>query len=124
MGRRARRTRQLRLLREVAGRATYVGSVEHKRHPSTAGPPRLRPSASACPPDVTAEMATEWLREAIGAGWVSALADGAYPRYVWTRKREQWWQARLTNRGRGEYKGWPIDPAQDDVPPEILRALA
>jgi hypothetical protein len=47
------------------------------------------------------------------------LRRGRFPRYAWFREEEQWFEARLTNQGLGEYKGYPIGP--DDLPVELRR---
>ena len=103
-------------LNAVAERAFYLGSQEHKNHPSFAGAPglRLRPEADATPCDPCfadqQEMLTSWLREAIRAGQVSALWEGDFPRYVWVRIADVVYEARLVNQGNGAYKGYSLQP--------------
>jgi hypothetical protein len=56
---------------------------------------------------------TAWLKEAIRSGNVSGPWENGFPRYVWTRKANSVFIARLTNQGLGHYKGWPVtDPKQ------------
>lgn len=43
--------------------------------------------------------------------------EGAFPRYVWHRDGERFFEGRLTNQVLGEYKGYPIGP--DEAPPEL-----
>lgn len=99
---------------------TYVGSPEHKTYPSFAGQPRLRSDATPCPKHIhDAQMVTAWLREGILAGHVSAHSDrGQFPRYVWSKIDDQWFEARLVNSEQGTYKGYPV------MESEIPRALA
>ena len=97
----------------VANSCWYVGSEEHKKYPLADGfddvLPHPRFGASMCPPSVTKDMAEEALREAVRRECVSAAFTGMYPRWVWAWVAGQPFAARLTNRTRGEYKGWPVD---------------
>jgi hypothetical protein len=99
------------VLDNVAERAHYVGSPEHKRHPSFAGPPAPRATSTLC--DVRfadqQEMLTNWLKEAIRQGQVSAGWSGDFPRYVWMMKDGMVYEARLVNQGDGGYKGWRLE---------------
>lgn len=100
-------------LPEVASEATYVGSSEHKRHPSFAGPPKLRSDASRCDPSLGDRATlTRWLRKAIRSGCVGAPIEGRFPRYVWVRHGEVVYEARLVNREQGQYKGYPVEAAE------------
>jgi hypothetical protein len=45
---------------------------------------------------------------------VSARFEGDYPCYAWARVGDQVYEARLTNSGLGQYKGYPIRP--DEAP--------
>ena len=104
-------------LHEVAAGATYVGSSEHKRHPSFAGPPKLRSDASQCDPSLgDRDQLTRWLRDAIRRGRVGAPIEGQFPRYVWISRGEDSYEARLLNREQGQYKGYPV--SSDEVPSE------
>ena len=95
----------------VAAGVSYVGSPEHKDTPSFAGWPKPRHGdAGICDRslrDSKAEI-TRWLQDGIRAGSFSALWDGAFPHYVWRREGEIVYEGRLTNRGKGEYKGYPL----------------
>lgn len=113
---------------EIAKRAIYVGSVEHKDKRSWLGLPQPRKKSNAdsddqrqnatiCPMvrDEDRELATQWVQHAIRNGqflkddWV-----GQFPRVVWYQDdKGNYWYGRLTQRGAGErpvaeYKGWPI----------------
>lgn len=97
-------------LQEIAQRAVYVGSQEHKSHPSFAGGPALRSDATRCPPgfDDPDEL-TEWLRTAIARGDCGGLWQGGFPRYAWYRYEGECYEARLVNPEAGWYKGYPAD---------------
>lgn len=98
-------------MKALAKRTRYVGSPEHKRHPSFAGPPAPRATATLCDPKFAnqQEMLTGWVREAIEMGQVSSKWDGEFPRNVWLKKDGVVYEARLVNRENGEYKGWPLE---------------
>jgi hypothetical protein len=46
--------------------------------------------------------------DAVRKGHTSAVLDGVYPRYAWTRVGNQVYEARLSNAGLGQHKGYPI----------------
>jgi hypothetical protein len=98
-------------LEVAAGRATYIGSPEHKDGPSFAGQPRPRADASICDPQLLDRQAdvTRWLRQAIRGGIVSEFVEGDFPRYVWHREGDVVYEARLVNAVAGEYKGYPLN---------------
>ena len=96
---------------EVADSASYVGSAEHKDVPSSAGSPALRTDASRCDPDIVDfEEITGALRQAINRQCTSGLFEGDFPKYVWGWFRGRLYEARLTNRANGNYKGYPLEP--------------
>ncbi len=94
----------------LADAVSYTGSPEHKDMPSFAGQPRPRADASLCPRELTRERdrVAEWLKEAIRRGAVGGIWEGGFPRYVWYKHEAQVYEARLVNRGNGEYKGYPL----------------
>lgn len=98
-------------LDDIAEEVVYVGSQEHKTSPSFAGSPRPRPDASICPSRLNDQQdkLTDWLKDAIRRGAVVATLEGGYPRYAWYKEGETVYLARLVNRGRGTYKGFPIE---------------
>lgn len=118
-------------LEAAAASATYIGSGEHKRYPNPLCDPNLRSDASDCD-SVDAALSqdparlTAWLREAIRRGQVSPEVEGAFPRYVWARVSttagDLVVEARLTNSGLGQYKGYFID-ADTDLPGRVHRKL-
>lgn len=95
-------------LAELAEKVTYIPSPEHKNYLTSAGPGRLRSDATACPRGLDPDQVLRWLREAIGNGNVSAAFEGDFPRYAWARVDGACYEARLSNSGLGEYKGYPI----------------
>ena len=105
----------------VAARVTYVGSPEHKDYPSPAGPPRLRSDATKCGALVhnadTFGSLSQQLQLAIVRGAVGGPLEGDYPRYVWAKVQDQWYEARLTNREQRQYKGYAI--RLEEVPREL-----
>ena len=110
-------------LDRLAGLVTYIGSPEHKDIPSFAGQPKLRSDASCCPRHITSqEMVTEWLRSAIRCGVTSGLWENGFPRYAWYMTENVVFEARLVNRGTGQYKGYPLDPDEWPDGIEVLYA--
>jgi hypothetical protein len=96
-------------LAAMAEKVTYIISSEHKDYLTNAGPGNLRSDASACPRDLNFDEVLEWLRLAVREGTVSAALDGDFPRYAWRRVGSQVYEARLSNSGLGQYKGYPIE---------------
>lgn len=95
-------------LADVAGRATYIGSPEHKSYPSFAGLPRLRSDASKCDPLFKdPHLLTGWLRASIRSGTFGSW-EGSFPKYVWFVDKGICYEARLSNRENGDYHGYPL----------------
>ncbi len=117
---------------EVAVGAAYIGSAEHKSHPSPAGPPKLRHNdAAACDPRYVVRDAdpiaftpapTRSLREAIAAGQTSERV-GRFPKYAWGLLDGVLYEARLVNHEAGTYKAYALkdDAELPDDPEERLR---
>lgn len=116
---------------EVAARVTYVGSSEHKPHPSPAGPPKLRHNdASACDPRYINRDAdpiaytpapTSALRAAIAAEQTSEFV-GPFPKYVWGVLDGELYEARLVNHEVGTYKAYALKN-DGEVPEDPLGRL-
>jgi hypothetical protein len=100
----------------VAGQVTYVGSPEHKDHPSAAGPPALRSDATRCEPEITADVQrnTQALRAGILHGCVGEIFEGGFPKYVWTWIDGNLYEARHINGPQGTYKGYRLE--RDEFP--------
>lgn len=95
---------------ELSAKVSYVGSPEHKGTQSFAGHPRPRATATLCDPRLAdrQDEVNLWLKEAFRRGNVSLQADGLFPRYCWHEFEGQVYEGRLTNAGKGEYKGYPL----------------
>jgi hypothetical protein len=101
----------------VAAQAAYIGSAEHKSHPSPAGPPKLRRNdASACDPRYVERGSdpvsftpapTTALRAAIATSQTSELV-GRFPKYVWGVLDGVLYEARLVNHEAGTYKAYAL----------------
>ena len=97
-------------LDSLAELVAYEGSNEHKDIPSFAGQPRMRGDASCCPRDIRdVETVSQWLRDAIRCGAVGSFWEAGFPRYVWYKRGDTVFEGRLTNRGAGSYKGYPLE---------------
>ena len=100
-----------RYLYELADRVFYRGSEDHKDAGNPFGfshdPPRK--NASVCDNEITPKQAQEWLRNSIRKGNINwAVPAEKHPRYVWGIFNGQLYLGRLTNDGKGEYKGYPV----------------
>jgi hypothetical protein len=94
---------------DIAARAVYVGSAEHKSYPSPAGNPALRSDASPCDPQYTdMEAITAVLREAILRGCIGAIIEGGFPKYVWGWMDGRLYEARHINGPQGTYKAYEL----------------
>lgn len=104
------------LLKKTAERVNYVGSSEHKSEPGVIRQSRPRADASLCPTELHTKRGftkiTKWLRDAVSRGNVGHYWEGNFPRYVWYRDGETVYEARLTNREKGEYKGYPLEESE------------
>ena len=98
---------------EVASRASYRGSPEHKEYPSPAGNPHLRSDASRCDPRYTDfEQITVVLRLAIRRRCVGAIFEGGFPKYVWGWLDGKLYEARHMNGPRGAYKAYELEEVE------------
>ena len=94
-------------LNSLAATVRYAGSPEHKDVDSFAGIPRPRADAAICDASFVSRLGelNEWLREAVASRLYRRTWEGSFPRYAWYRDRDIVYEARLVNRGSGEYKG-------------------
>ncbi len=99
---------------EVAENVRYVGSQEHKDHPSHVGPPALRSDATPCEPHLTKDLDrnTEALRRGILKRCTSSVFEGGFPKYVWTWLDDDLYEARHINGPQGTYKGYKLTPPE------------
>ena len=54
----------------------------------------------------------EWLRRAFKVHCVGSPWEGDFPRYAWSKVGDVVYEARLVNRGLGQYKGWQLEPEE------------
>lgn len=101
-------------LEALSRRVSYVGSAEHKTYPSAAGTPTPRADATKCDPALHGdfEVLTQWLRRGVALGAVGSPWEADFPRYVWVKEDDTWYEARLVNREQGTYKGYVIEPSE------------
>jgi hypothetical protein len=111
----------------IAQRAQYVASGEHKDYPSPDG---LWTVVAKVDKAKCARFArTEWhrlqevLREAISAPCVHVEFRGDFPARAWAFINGDLHEARLSNRGNGEYHGFPLEYQEQwpDDPNDLLR---
>ena len=95
-------------LREIAKLVWYHGSLEHKAHPSPAGPPALRSDATPCDPKVEWHDINAALAEGVRRGCIGQVMEQGFPRYVWGWIDGQLYEARHLNGNAGSYKGYRI----------------
>ena len=98
----------------LASRVSYVGSPEHKTRPSFAGMPRPRADATKCDTELNdcLKEIQQWLRRAFKVQCFGGPWEGDFPRYAWCKVGEIVYEARLVNRGNGQYKGWLLEPEE------------
>ena len=98
----------------AASRIAYVGSPEHKTGPSFAGRPRPRADASKCDAALNdrREDIERWLRHAFTVQCFGGPWEGGLPRYAWCKVETVVYEARLVNRGLGQYKGYQLEPEE------------
>ena len=95
---------------QIACRAQYEGSSEHKSYPSPAGPPRLRSDATPCDPHIPWANINSALSEGIRRGCISEAVEQGFPRYVWGWLDGDLYEARHLNGFAGRYKGYRLEP--------------
>ena len=102
----------------TASRARYVGSPEHKGHPSPAGPPALRSDATPCDPRIEWDDINAALQEAIRRRCTSAVFEQGFPKYVWGWLDSHLYEARHLNGPAGTYKGYRLEEVEYPRDPE------
>ena len=104
-----------RNLEEISCCVSYAGSPDHKTAWYYDNQiPHPRADAEKCPPNFlhskeAYQTVLAHLREAIKNGFVSEAFEGNFPRFVWSNAFGDGivYEARLTNKERGIYKGYP-----------------
>ncbi len=102
------------LLAQAAASAVYDGSSNPYHCLGIRGRPlstRVKP-ASICPKRWTDEDATKVLRAAVARGNVSEKWEEGFPRYVWHRDGEVFYEARHTRGPSGSFHAYPIEEMQ------------
>ena len=77
---------------------------------------RYKP-ATPCPRDFTFQQAGDAIRAAIRAGRVSRKWIDGFPKQVWHREGDTWYEACTEVGTLGTYHGYPIDVFS--LPPEL-----
>ena len=104
-----------RNLEEISCCVSYAGSPDHKTAWYYDNQiPHPRADAEKCPPNFlhskeAYQTVLAHLREAIKNGFVSEAFEGNFPRFGWSNAFGDGivYEARLTNKERGIYKGYP-----------------
>lgn len=96
----------------TASKVRYVGSSEHKSHPSSAGPPALRSDATPCDPAIEAEAIDAVLKEAIRRRCTDARFEQGFPKYAWGWLDGDLYEARHINGPPGTYKGYRLKESE------------
>ena len=104
---------------DLASRVKYVGSPEHKTGPSFAGTPRPRGDATKCDTSLSDRLVDiqKWLEHAFKVQCFGGPWENSFPRYAWCKVGGIVYEARLVNRGLGQYKGWQLE--SDEWPDQI-----
>ena len=73
--------------------------------------PRPRGDASKCDTSLSDRLddIQAWLKQAFELKCFGGPWEGDFPRYVWCKVGDIVYEARLVNRGLGEYKGWQLE---------------
>jgi hypothetical protein len=91
------RSATLDRLEEAAINATYTPSEYHCSGPKGQRPKRRAKPAMHCPRNWTQQQALLAIRRAIRAGQVSKRWTGRFPRHVWHREGDVWYEARTSD---------------------------
>ena len=73
--------------------------------------PRPRGDATKCESALNGRLheIQGWLRHAFEVHCLGGPWEGEFPRYAWCKVGESVFEARLVNRGLGQYKGWQLE---------------
>jgi len=97
---------------DIASRARYVGSTEHKSYRSPAGEPSLRSDATPCDKEIEFPAIAALLSDSIRKGRISNAIEHGFPRYVWGWIDMDLYEARHINGYPGTYKGYKLEPPE------------
>jgi len=93
----------------AAVNAVYTPSDYHCRGPKGQAPKRRAKPTMHCPRQWTIQEAMVALRGAIRAHRVSRRWIGGFPRHVWHKEGEVWYEARTSDGTPGHYHAYPIE---------------
>jgi len=97
---------------DIASKAKYVGSPEHKSYRSSAGEPRLRSDATPCDKEIKFSDIAALLSDSIRKGRISIAIEHGFPRYVWGWIGRDLYEARHISGNPGTYKGYKLEPPE------------
>jgi len=106
-------------LENAAVNACYERSLYHCRSTNGQPPVRRAKPASHCPDGWTDRQALIRLREAIRARRVSRQWVAGYPRHVWHKEGDLWYEACTSIGTAGLYHAYPIEVS--GLPPGLDR---
>ncbi len=106
-------------LESAAVNATYVASEYHCPAPDGRPPKGRAKPATHCPREWTRGQALIALRAAIRNRLVSRQWCGEFPRHVWHREGDVWYEACTSVGTAGTYHAYPIEPV--GLPPDLRR---
>jgi hypothetical protein len=104
-------------LEHAAVQARYEPSPYHCRLPSGQPPMRRTKPATHCPDGWTLRRSLICVREAIRARRVSRQWIGDFPRHVWHKNADVWYEACTNNNAPGVYHAYPIETS--GLPPGL-----
>ena len=94
-------------LEEVAAKASYEDSAYHCYGSKGQKPVRRLKPSTPCPREWTLRQGLNAVRQAIRAGRVSAKWAGGFPRYIWHKEGDVWYEGQTKDSSPGKYHGYP-----------------
>jgi hypothetical protein len=98
-------------LEEAAVKARYLPSDYHCKQSKGQPPKRRARPAMLCPRDWTIQQAVVAIRTAIRARRVSRRWVNGFPRHIWHKEGDVWYEARTAMGTAGTYHAYPIEIA-------------
>jgi hypothetical protein len=96
-------------LEEAAVNARYVPSDYHCKQANGRPPKRRAKPAMHCPRDWSIQQALVAVRAAIRAKRVSRRWINGFPRHIWHKEGDVWYEARTETGTAGVYHAYPIE---------------
>ena len=103
---------------EVADRARYLGSGEHKSYPSAAGPAALRFGNTPCDPKYRWNKYGRPFAKVFAGNVSDETSNTGFRSYVWGWIGKTLYLGRHINGPAGAYKGFEVDLADYPDDPE------